>query len=92
VAVKDSAAVAVVVVIALWADNWWWHQSAGRWSVCRWVTDRLRTGQLSTHYRCIADTPVWLSEPTAHWTLWLSADHTCRHSQTKGNSVVVHDV
>ena len=74
-----------IVVVTLWADNWRWHWSAGRRAVCCRVADRPRTGQLSTHHRRIADSPVWLSEPSAHRALRLSADHSCRHSQTEGN-------
>ena len=74
-----------IVVVTLWADNWRWHWSAGRRAVCRRVADRPRTGQLSTHHRRITDSPVWLSEPSAHRALRLSADHSCRHSQTEGN-------
>jgi len=36
--------VVAAVIVTLWADNWWRHWSAGRRSVCRWVSHHLRAG------------------------------------------------
>lgn len=66
---------------SLWIDHRWRHSSIGLGPLCLGAFECLRIGQSATHHRCLFGPLGVVSQLTTHWTLWLSAHHSCRNPQ-----------